>query len=85
MITPHGHVADVVCHILLGRRKATKYVSPSMVVKATARYKPRRGARSCEIVVTVGTPNYAERDFIRDAKKAGERFPLRRVQVKEWK
>ena len=79
------HIAHVVAHVLSGRRKATKYVSPSAVVKATARHKPNRRSRSVEMIVTIGQPNYVEREFIRAAKKAGERFPVKRVQVKEWK
>ena len=78
-------VYDVVHETLAGRRKATKYYAPGLVIKATARHKPKRRARSVEIVVTIGAPNYAERQFVKQLKKAGEPFPVKRVQVKEWK
>ena len=75
---------QVVKAVLEGSRKATRYVSPMTVVKATARHRPRMRSRTVEIVVTIGRPNYAERAFIRQAKKAGEPFPVRKIQVKPW-
>lgn len=92
MNTPYGidmdaveFVEDVVGAVLSGRRKATKYLSPSVVIKATARHKPNKRARNVEMILTIGKPNYVEREFIRDCKRAGERLPVKRVQVKEWK
>lgn len=78
-------VRDTVRHVLSGRRRSTKYLSERIVVKATARHKPKRRAGTVEVVVTIGRPNYAERKFIRDAKRSGEGFPVKRVQFKEWK
>jgi phage baseplate assembly protein W len=65
-------------------RRATLYVSPKMVVKATRRHKPRVRAGTVELVVTIGRPNYAEREFIKAAVKAGERFPIEKVQLRFW-
>jgi hypothetical protein len=40
-----------------------------------------RTKRQTEIVVTIGKPNYAERKFIELAKKAGEPFPIKKIQL----
>jgi hypothetical protein len=33
-------------------------------------------------VFTIGKPNYEEREFIKKCKKAGEPFPVKKIQVK---
>lgn len=68
-----------------GWRRATVYVAPDLVVKATRRHRPRKNSGSIEMVVTVGVPNYAEREFIKQAKRAGEPFPIKRILLKPWK
>jgi len=65
-----------------GGRSATKYLSPVLVVKATRHGKPCKNERSTSMVVTVGKPNYAEREFIKKCKKAGEPFPVKKIQLK---
>ena len=77
-------VLDVVGHVLNGSKRATKYISPALTLKATRRHKPRRGERAVEVLLTIGKPNYAERQFIADCKKAGVPFPVRKVQLKAW-
>ena len=71
--------------LVLEARKATKYLSPTVVVKATRRlFKGRidRREKRVEILLTIGAPNYAERRAITQFKKAGESFPVRKVQVR---
>ena len=68
-----------------GVRRATKYISPTCTVKATRQHKPDGRKRSVTIILTIGAPNYAERAFIAACKKAGETFPVRKVQLKAWK
>ncbi|MDD4998661.1 MAG: hypothetical protein PHI99_10970 [Syntrophales bacterium] len=68
--------------------KATKYLSEKLVVKATRRRfhgKILKKARITEINVTIGAPNYAEREFIKKARKAGEPFPIKKIQLKKIK
>ena len=69
-----------------GARRATKYLSEREVVKMTRRvYKLRKGRplkSPLEVVLTRGRPNYAEREFIRKCKKAGEPFPVRKIQLR---
>jgi hypothetical protein len=63
-------------------RSAVKYVDPKLVVKATRRTRHDKRDRHIELVLSVGRPNYAEREFVKMAKKAGEPFPVKKVQVK---
>ncbi len=66
-------------------RRATKYVSEKEIIRAVRPcYKgrlPRKGS-NLEVVLTHGRPNYEERQFIRKCKKAGEPFPVRKIQLK---
>lgn len=76
---------------------ATKYVSPKLTVRAARRwYKAKtRGcgknkrtisgsfnARAIEIELTIGPPNYVEREFVKKCRKAGEPFPVKKIQLK---
>ena len=65
-----------------GAYRATKYISETHTVKATRRHKVRRGEPLGECVLTMGRPNYDEREFIKKCKKAGERFPVKKIQLK---
>ena len=68
-----------------GARCATRYVSDREVIRATrvcfGGKLPRKGA-NLEVVLSHGRPNYAEREFIRKCKLAGEPFPVKKVQLK---
>lgn len=77
-----GQLAEIILDG--GARKATKYVSDKVTVKATRPlYKGKidKRSRSVTFLLTVGAPNYAEREFIRKAKKAGEPFPVKKIQI----
>jgi hypothetical protein len=72
------------CILVGGAYKATKYLGEKLTIKATRkRYggKHSRG-RAADIVFTVGKPNYEEREFIKLCKKAGESFPVKKIQLK---
>jgi hypothetical protein len=65
--------------------KATKYLAPNVVVNATRIVKGGRidgRDASAEIYVKVGKPNFLERQFVKAAIKAGQTFPIRKVQIK---
>lgn len=66
-------------------RRATKYLSEKFVITATRRHKPDGRANRVEVLVTIGAPNYAGREFVKACKKAGEKFPVKKVQLKFWK
>lgn len=63
-----------------GAVKATKYFSPTEVLKATRR--TRLKGRTVEILFTAGAPNWAERRFIKACQQAKEKFPIKKVQIK---
>lgn len=79
-------IEKVVAALRLSRaHTATKYVAENHVIRATAvlyggRLRSKRSNE--EIVLTIGRPNYRERRFIRACKKAGEPFPVRKIQLK---
>lgn len=72
--------------IRTGAWKATRYVSDKQVERVTRRrYLRSRRVFSqghMEFVIHVGRPNYVERKFIKDCKKAGVSFPVRKIQLK---
>lgn len=66
-------------------RQAIVYLAPDLVVTATRRHKPKgRRATRNEVLLTIGQPNYLARRFIAACKKAGEPFPVKRVQFKHY-
>jgi hypothetical protein len=60
---------------------AVKYISPTHIVRATRARTNGKGG-NMEVTLTIGKPNYLERDFIKDCRKVGERFPIRDVVLK---
>lgn len=67
-----------------GAKRATVYLDANTVVTAARRHRPHKRARRTEIVLKLGQPNYAEREFIALCRKAGEPLPVRKVQLKFW-
>jgi hypothetical protein len=65
-----------------GPKRATAYLTSRLVAKATVRGNPRRNASSRSVLVTVGAPNVHEQKFIRQCLRAGEPFPVRKIQLK---
>ena len=82
---PELAVQQTVGYVLKGFKKATKFVSPNFTVKATHQGKLDRSDKQDTILVTVGRPNYTERQFIKAAKLAGEPFPIRKVYLAAYK
>ena len=68
-----------------GAHTATKYLTERHIVRATrVLYDgkvPRKGS-NVDVRLTVGRPNYVEREFIKKLKRAGEPFPVKNVQLK---
>lgn len=69
----------------IGVRQAVAYVAPNFVVKATRQRKPTKRTRSETFLLTVGVPAYLEKRFIKACLKAGEPFPVRKVQLKSYR
>ena len=83
MIMSYCNVGKVIgAAIKTGSYKATKYVSPRYVIRATRRHKIDRRDSRVEFVVTLGAPNYLERDFIKECQKSGEPFPIKKIQLR---
>lgn len=64
---------------------ATKYLTDHKVIRATRRLsrgKIDHRAWQDTVILTLGGPNYRERDFIKLAKKEGYKFPIDKVQLK---
>lgn len=76
----------VVAHLIADpyTRRATKYISPSVTVKATRQRKPGKRDPQETFIVTAGLPNYRERRFIQACKKAGEPFPVKKMQLDQF-
>ena len=70
--------------IKLEAKRAMKYLSDKSVVTAMRRtYKGKILKKdNIDIVLKIGKPNYAEREFIKLCKKAKEPFPVKRIQLK---
>jgi len=70
-----------------GAWKATKYISDKQVVRASRKTFNRKISKvgNVEIILTLGHPNYAERNFLKQCKKAGEPIPVKKVQLKYLK
>lgn len=68
------HVADF--------KTATAYLAPDLTARLTLVGKRRRGDKRVIFTLAVGRPNYLERKFIRACKKAGEKFPVKKVQLR---
>lgn len=82
MTTVAGTVINTL--LLSGARRATKYVSENFTIKASRMHRPDKRNRYTTLVVSIGAPNYEEREFIRKCKRAGEPFPVRKIQLKAW-
>lgn len=84
MKTPMNAISQVVETLLrTGACKATKFLSEKQIVRASIRtYKGKIKTGNAEIVLTLGKPNFKEREFVKKLVKAGEPFPVKKVQLK---
>ncbi len=64
-------IGDVVQHVMDGARKATIFLSPDFVAKATFKGRRDGDGQSKSILFTYGKPNYAERVAIQKIKADG--------------
>lgn len=81
---------NTIIQVLLDQKakKATKFISDKEIIRAVRTvYKTKTGkkvfgAGNIEITLTIGKPNFAEKEFIKLCKKAKEKFPLQKIQLK---
>ena len=62
--------------------RVTHYESPRRTIKVTRFGKPDKRDRLRIYVLTIGRPNFAEKDFIEMCRAVGEPFPVRKFQIK---
>ena len=84
---PMNGISDVIEMLMRsGARRATKYLRPDAVISACRPcYKGKvQGGRDTRatIVLKLGAPNCDEREFIKRCQRAGEPFPVRKIQLK---
>ncbi len=77
--------SQVLDYVVIGEAiKATKYMTDKHVIRAVR--KTFKGKilknRNIEITLTIGRPNFLEREFIKKCKKANEPFPIKKIQLK---
>lgn len=83
MSQPYSHVATALQSLIsTGAYRATKYLDLKHTVKITRQGPTDRRAKTETFLVTIGSPNYAERKFIKTLVAADEPFPVRKVQLK---
>lgn len=64
-------------------KSVTYFLSPRDTTRITRQHKMDRRESSITFVITIGRPNYAARQFIKQANKAGEpSFPIKKLQYK---
>jgi hypothetical protein len=85
MTLNHFSTYSKLAYVLIetGAHAAIKYLSPKHVIKATRIcYRGRIDKRrNIDIRFTDGRPNYHAREFIKRCKKAGEQFPVKKIQL----
>lgn len=84
---PHTNILEKLVEALIENKayKATKYLSEKLVINAThTLYSKKLPAKNqnLEFTIVIGRPNYEQREFIKKCKKAGEPFPVKKVQLK---
>lgn len=84
MTTPVIDVAVALMLVDKTIKRATKYYSPKRTMKVTRQRPPSGRERGETFLVSVGKPNFAERKFIADCQKAGEKFPVRKLLVTHY-
>lgn len=65
-----------------GIKTATKYISKKLTVRGTWVGNDDYGIERRTMSLSIGEPNYAEREFIKLCGLAKEPFPVRKVQLK---
>ena len=85
-----GRTAGEVIETLLrnNARRATKYLNLKLVISAARPVYKAAGMKwsgqdsRADIILKIGAPNYDERAFIKKCQKAGEPFPVKKIQLK---
>lgn len=83
MLSMKQSIAEVVASVMQpGTKQAAILMSKNEVVKATFKGKRDRRARTAEIFVTIGRPNYEYREIIKTLCKSEHGFVPGTIRVK---
>ena len=79
-------VGKLTCLVIDGTQivRAVKYLNPNQVIRVTRRrygWKIVQAGLRAEVLVSHCRPNYRERQYIKVLKKAGEPFPVKKIQL----
>lgn len=81
----YGEVGRVVRTLMYSdAHVATKYIDKNFIVRATRKLSQKKidKRQNAEVILTIGRPNARESLFIKQCKKAGESFPIKKIQLK---
>ena len=82
----HRVIGEIANEVLTnGAKQATLYLTPNLTVKATLRGKARTNGRGTTILLTIGKPNYEQRQFIARHKRTDGVFPSNVTTLKYFK
>jgi len=76
---------DGMINVMLGDstiHTTTLFVEPKWIVRVTRQGKPDRRDRRATFLVTEGVPNCDAQKFIKQAQRAGEPFPIKKLQYR---
>jgi hypothetical protein len=75
--------AEILDWVISGKAsRATKYMAKNHIIRATrTRYANKFGQGNIEITLSIGKPNFAEREYIKNVLSK-EKFPMQGVVVK---
>jgi len=62
-------------------KRATVYLDERTTMKCTRQRKYDKRSRSDTVILTIGKPNYREKEFIAKCRKAGKPLPVRGIQL----
>ena len=65
-------------------RTATAFLESNYTMRLSRVHKHRANARGRTFSLTLGAPNYEARAFIKHCLRAGEPFPVKKVQLRLW-
>ncbi len=64
-------------------KSAVKYINDKFTIRASRKtFKGKIVKGNIEISLVIGKPNYEAREFIKLCKKAKEKFPIKKIQLK---
>lgn len=77
MSQPYSHVASAIQSVVaLKLRSLTVFHSPTRITRVVRQHRPHAGEGAPTYVVTIGKPNYAERQTIKGRVAVGAPFPV---------